>query len=212
MANKLYLIRHGLTSFNKEGRIRAWKDIPLTSEGRADALKTAQELKRIDPTIDCFYCNSLQRSADTAQIMAKHFGKAEVHVRPELMPWDLGMLAGQKVEDIIPLLTHYQQNPTFAVPDGEPYANFFNRWAKYLKEQINETREESGNDAVVVHARHLLALDHAIKAYYGNGVDLRNTAVTGSAHPSSVTILHLAPNGSISPQNIMEGSEAAAIS
>lgn len=212
MAQKLYLIRHGMTSFNQDGRIRAWKDIPLTNDGREDVLKTAQELKRIDPTIDCFYCNALQRSAETAQIMAKHFGKAEVHVRPELMPWDLGMLSGQKVQNILPLLTHYQQNPDFKVPDGEPYSKFFNRWAKYLKDQIKETRDEPNNDAVIVHARHLLSLDHAIKSYYGNGVDLRNVAVTGSAHPSSVTVLHLAPNGSISPQHMMEGSEAAAIS
>lgn len=190
MADKLYLIRHGRTAFNKEGRLRAHTDVPLDYVGRRDVNQAGKKLAKIDPTIDCFYCSDLSRSKDTAHILMKNFD-AELEVKPELRPWDLGSLAGQKVTAVLPLLNWYQDNPDKSVSRGESYNDFFQRWVKFLKHQIAETKAKDKPDAVVVHARHMLSLEKVLKAVVGEKVDTSSTPATGGPEPAAVVCINL---------------------
>lgn len=204
MPNKLYLIRHGRTKFNKEGRLRAHKDIPLDDIGRRDAHKVGKELKKLDPEIDCVYCSDLSRSKDTAQAIAGHLD-AELIVKPELRPWNLGTLAGQKVSAVLPLLNWYQDNPDKPTSRGEAYNDFFGRWSKYLKEQIAETRAKKTPDAIIVHARHMLSLNRVLDKIAGKKVSSASVPATGGPAPTAVIVLTLGDK--ISKKQVLEGQK-----
>lgn len=64
---KFYIIRHGQTNWNKEGRIQGKIDIELNEEG----IKQAEEAKRIlkDYPIDMIVSSTLKRARKTAEII-----------------------------------------------------------------------------------------------------------------------------------------------
>ena len=44
--NKLILLRHGQSQWNLENRFTGWKDVPLTDQGKEEAKKAGQLLKK----------------------------------------------------------------------------------------------------------------------------------------------------------------------
>jgi len=188
---KLYLIRHGRTAYNREGRIRAHHDIPLDDTGKRDAKSAGKAMAKLAPEVDCVYCADLKRSQDTAQAICDALGgDCEITPTPEMRPWHLGSLTGQKVSAVLPLLNWYQSNPDKQVTRGESYNDFFDRWCRFLAEQIQEVKKGEHN-AVVVHARHLLSLDHALKHIQGVKVDTGNIPADGAPNPTSITVLNI---------------------
>ncbi len=65
----LYLIRHGRSTWNAEGRVQGQADAPLDDTGREQAQKLAQKLRDID--FDAFYSSPLSRARETAKIVAE---------------------------------------------------------------------------------------------------------------------------------------------
>lgn len=70
--NRLYLIRHGETAWNKEKRFQGWTDIPLSAEGEAQAEKLGKRFETI--SVDEIYVSPLRRAIQTAQPIAKATG------------------------------------------------------------------------------------------------------------------------------------------
>ena len=70
MSMRLFLVRHGLSSFNKKGLIQGRIDESyLTDEGFIQAKLTGNILKEIN--FDQIYSSPLQRAADTAKEIEK---------------------------------------------------------------------------------------------------------------------------------------------
>ena len=69
---KLYLIRHGETQWNREKKYQGWSDIPLSEEGKRQALRLAERFQHIP--VDCIYASPLQRAYDTALPLARQKG------------------------------------------------------------------------------------------------------------------------------------------
>lgn len=67
---RFYLIRHGETTGNKEGRFRGRKDFPLNENGIQQAKDLALELK--DIPINAIYCGPLSRTLETARIVGEY--------------------------------------------------------------------------------------------------------------------------------------------
>lgn len=63
----LYLIRHGETDWNKEGKLQGRTDVPLNDEGKQVAEWTRQALA--DVPFDIVYTSPLQRARMTAEIL-----------------------------------------------------------------------------------------------------------------------------------------------
>lgn len=63
----LYIMRHGITEWNKLHKLQGQTDIPLNEEGKAMARKAAEEYKDIH--FDVCYCSPLVRAKETAQIL-----------------------------------------------------------------------------------------------------------------------------------------------
>ena len=58
----IYLLRHGLTEYNAQKRYQGQRDIPLSEEG-------CRELRRADIDPKVVYISTLQRTAQTAQVL-----------------------------------------------------------------------------------------------------------------------------------------------
>jgi probable phosphoglycerate mutase len=69
---RLYLVRHGRTDWNDEGRWQGQADPPLNALGRQQALDTAQALR--DVHLDAIYSSDLARARQTAQALAELLG------------------------------------------------------------------------------------------------------------------------------------------
>ena len=66
---KIYLVRHGETDSNREGRYRGWSEADLSPEGYAQAEKTGEFLKKLE--VDALYCSDLTRAMETARVIGK---------------------------------------------------------------------------------------------------------------------------------------------
>ena len=67
--NKLVLIRHGESEWNKENRFTGWKDVDLSEKGRAEARAAGQLLKAEGYTFDEAYTSVLKRAIRTLWIV-----------------------------------------------------------------------------------------------------------------------------------------------
>lgn len=63
----LYLVRHGETVWNQERKLSGHSDIPLTPKGEAQALQTAEKLRRVNFT--AAFSSDLSRACRTAEII-----------------------------------------------------------------------------------------------------------------------------------------------
>lgn len=85
---ELLLVRHGPAgqrqAFAKTGRPDAER--PLTSEGRAAMKKAAAGLRAVFPRAPLIVTSPLARARQTAELVAKAYGKARLIEWPELAP------------------------------------------------------------------------------------------------------------------------------
>ena len=66
MKTTFYVIRHGETQWNLDGRWQGHADIPLNEVGRAQARRLAARLRAGGPRFDAIYSSDLQRAWETA--------------------------------------------------------------------------------------------------------------------------------------------------
>jgi len=94
---KIYVARHGETTWNAEMRIQGRSDPGLTPKGEAQSLALLEQLK--DQPISAIYTSTLQRSIRTAEPIAYHLGLA-IQKRPELDEINFGVLEGKTLPDM----------------------------------------------------------------------------------------------------------------
>jgi broad specificity phosphatase PhoE len=64
----LYLVRHGQTDWNVQGKLQGHADIPLNNTGRAAAAGLSERIREID--FDICFSSDLQRAIETARILS----------------------------------------------------------------------------------------------------------------------------------------------
>jgi broad specificity phosphatase PhoE len=148
---RLYLIRHGQTDWNLEGRWQGHADVPLNQIGLQLSARLAQALAGVGLT--AIYCSDLGRARQTAQLLAEATGLT-VQVDARLREIDQGEWQGLLVAEIRARYGEVyelsRQNPeAFAPPGGETAAQVKRR----LLEAIGEihARHPDGRVAVVSH-------------------------------------------------------------
>ncbi|MEF9955114.1 MAG: histidine phosphatase family protein [Clostridium sp.] len=116
---KLYLIRHGQTQWNIEGKIQGKTDIPLNQVGidQAKLLSEAME----EHSVSAIFSSPLKRAYETACIVASSKNLPVIPVR-ELEEVDFGLWEGMTwnlINEKYPAdFAAWDKNPTTSTPTG----------------------------------------------------------------------------------------------
>jgi broad specificity phosphatase PhoE len=117
----LYLIRHGESLYNTEGRIQGQSDIALSPLGIRQAEAIAEALA--GEGIDCIFASPLRRALQTAEAIAAKLG-LEIRCDDRLKEINAGIFQGLLWSEIEVKYTGEarpwrEQHPDFAIPGGE---------------------------------------------------------------------------------------------
>ncbi len=129
MATWVYLVRHGETVWNAEGRLCGSTDVPLSDEGLRQAQKVAERLASVP--LAAVYTSPLQRARQTAEAIASAH-RLPVREEPDLREVDYGEWEGLKVAEVAERFPEMERQRReeplrFAAPNGEPMASFAER-------------------------------------------------------------------------------------
>lgn len=96
----IFLIRHGETEWNRNGRWQGHADIPLSQAGREQAQALARRLVSESAFFDHLYASDLSRAFETAQIVGRALNMS-VHPFPSLREIHVGSWSGLTRTEII---------------------------------------------------------------------------------------------------------------
>lgn len=96
---KLYIARHGETTWNVEKRILGNTPGELTDKGRDQAAVLATHVQALQalPTV---FVSDLRRAIETAEIVRNHNPALQLHPMPALRERDFGELEGKLVAEV----------------------------------------------------------------------------------------------------------------
>jgi phosphoserine phosphatase len=98
MTQKLILIRHGETLWNREGRCQGFSDIALNDAGEEQARALARALR--DSPLAAVYASDLVRARKTAEIIAAPH-RLPVAVDPRLRELNQGDMEGKSLTSLL---------------------------------------------------------------------------------------------------------------
>jgi probable phosphoglycerate mutase len=142
--NEIYLIRHGETEWNAEGRFQGKLDSALTDTGVRQAEAIGRRLARLDIPFDAFVSSPLGRTRQTAAIIAGSANLPAAQCDDRLAEVSLGSWDGLTHIDIDAQWPGLLDGSTpfdwfFLSPDGERYDAAFLRAECWLREQQGVT-------------------------------------------------------------------------
>ncbi len=192
MLKRVYLIRHGETEWNTNGRWQGILPVGLNEAGHEQARRLAMYLK--DEPIATVYTSDLSRALETAEILAQALG-VEVRSDRRWRELNIGVFQGLTVAQIQQRYPEeyvaFISNPLdYVVTGGESRKEFQSRVMSAFAEAV----EESGprQIAVVTHIGVLRTL-------------------FGALFPAQFDRAHTFPNTSISILDQEEGWRIAAL-
>jgi len=97
MRTVIGLVRHGMTDWNRQGKIQGHTDIPLNDEGREQARRLGLMLK--DERWDLIGTSDLQRAVETAEIIGRQIGRPVSFTDARLRERSYGVLEGATFEE-----------------------------------------------------------------------------------------------------------------
>jgi 2,3-bisphosphoglycerate-dependent phosphoglycerate mutase len=177
----LLLIRHGESTWNREGRVQGWLDPPLSERGVQQAVLLAERLR--EQPIDALYASPLQRARATAQAIAD-LKALPLRVDDRLREHRLGGIQGLTSDEIASKFPQLharvgQTNLWVGAPDEEPLEEFSERM-RLCGSELAE-RHAGQTIAVVTHGG---SINRLLMAWLGIAVlrhpvfHLDNTSLT----------------------------------
>lgn len=136
---KIYLMRHGQTSYNLEGRLTGrGSDPELTESGRIQANKAGELLKQSD--ISHIVSSNMTRTNQTAEIINQHLN-LDIHFDSELQEKDKGGLEGELISVGLPIINSLSDNEVHPIYGGESDAVFRGRIVKAICKYLFSEKE-----------------------------------------------------------------------
>ncbi len=120
--SRIFLIRHGETNWNKEGRFQGQIDIPLNDNGKDQARKTFEYLRNI--SFNKAFSSSMHRPYETAQIILQNSKDLEIVKIDSLVEISHGLWEGKLEAEIreewpISLRNWHDKPEEVIMPNGE---------------------------------------------------------------------------------------------
>jgi broad specificity phosphatase PhoE len=142
--NEIYLIRHGETAWNAQGRFQGKLDSALTDTGVRQAEAIGRCLAGLDLSFDAFVSSPLGRTRQTAAIIAGSAHLPAAQCDDRLAEVSLGSWDGLTHYDIDAQWPGLLDGATpfdwfFRSPDGESYDSAFQRAECWLEERQGVT-------------------------------------------------------------------------
>ena len=180
---KLYLIRHGQTDWNVDGKIQGSHDIPLNDTGKKQAQCLAKGMDK--RPVEKIFSSTLERAKETALMLSAR-QKKDVYLMPALVEvefgqWE-GLTWGQIQEKYPEEYARWDINPVeVAPPGGETQLQVLKRCAAAVEKILEITgRREDG--AVISHGASLAYL----VAYMMRGHDDQQEIIVENASITTV--------------------------
>lgn len=189
---RLYIIRHGQTDWNVEGKIQGRQDIPLNESGRRQARALAEGMKS-RPVI-AVYSSPQLRAMETAEAIASLWN-LEVQPVPQLMEIGYGQWEGRTAEDILTtdreLYESWWQHPATVAPPGGETLNQVDERCRQAWDLIRSGM--TGDTAVVAHGGTLAHfIVHLLKGQpEAKEIVVSNTSITTMEYDPGTGICHL---------------------
>lgn len=132
---KIYLIRHGETTGDVEGRYGGTYDDYLSEKGIKQVKELAEELK--DKGIEIIYSSPYHRAKDTAEILSKVL-KCPIKIKKDIREKNVyGFMSGKlksEMEQKYPDQVKIAKNYRLTVRGGEKYSDFKKRLLRAFDE------------------------------------------------------------------------------
>jgi len=148
---RVYLIRHGESTWNAERRWQGAMDPPLSEAGRAQADRVATALRTIP--LRAVYCSPLQRARDTAVALAAPHALSVEPVADlrEIAFGEWVSLPGEEVERRFGALLHkwWRRPDQTQIPGAEPLSAGRDRAMAALRTIVG--RHPGGRVAIAAH-------------------------------------------------------------
>lgn len=160
----IYLLRHGETDWNKEGRIQGHTDIPLNQNGRMQIAQIAKGLAGICPDIDLIICSPLSRARESAEIAAEnlYYPMDRIVIEHMLIERCFGEAEGMTAKERAIKYPNYRYSDTgYYFPGMEEYKDLMKR-ANSAVQKISSTYKDKKNILVVSHGAFLAAVITAV--------------------------------------------------
>ena len=158
----IFLVRHGQTTWNSEGRLQGHKNSALTETGRDQAVQAKISLEQYD--IHKAFVSPLQRARDTSKIILEDRDIDVVIVESlkeiNLGPWE-GKTKIETQQSHPEQYKHYWTNPElFKLPGAESFEQLKSRVVAVLDDIF---LKEKGKNILVV--SHWMAIKTALAHY-----------------------------------------------
>lgn len=149
---RVYLVRHGVTSWNRAMRMQGHTDIPLDPAGVEQARWIAARIARLPSRPVCVWSSDLARASVTAELIAEPLG-VEVQATPLLRETMLGQWEGLTREEIEArgdgerLKDYMRDSYRFRPPGSETLEEV---WDRMLRAEALILNSRATGDVVIV--------------------------------------------------------------
>jgi broad specificity phosphatase PhoE len=146
---KIYIARHGETTWNVEGRIQGRSDPGLSPKGQQQSLALLEQLK--NQSLSAIYSSSLQRSILTAQPVANHFG-LPIRKESDLNEIAFGILEGRNLYQFDEVTQNEwerfkEDRFNYRIPGAENYSDVASRIKPFIEKTL---RNHEGEEILIV--------------------------------------------------------------
>ncbi len=158
----LYLVRHGQSIYNLENRFTGWKDVDLTTLGKAQAKEAGKILSEVD--FDYCYISNLKRAKNTLQFILKEINQSpQIENNIALNERDYGDLIGQNKDEAAQKfgadqVQIWRRSFDIPPPGGESLKMTAERTLPYYRKIILPKVLESNNIIVSAHGNSIRAI------------------------------------------------------
>lgn len=140
MLTKIYLIRHGVTAWNRQKKYCGCRDVPLSPEGRKQARMLGLRLKAL--SFDVIYSSDRKRALATAAIV---FGRVKITRDKGLREINFGVFEGLSHKQILQrypqVYSGWLKDPfSHDIPRGERLIDFGSRVRKALRGIVKKNK------------------------------------------------------------------------
>ncbi|MHA1228067.1 MAG: histidine phosphatase family protein [Candidatus Hodarchaeales archaeon] len=150
---KLFLVRHGESTGNKNKIYQGHKDYPLSEKGKEQAIALRERMIKKGITPNEIYSSDLSRASQTADIINEVFN-VPIYKYSGLRELDLGIYSGKHASEIKALgdnvIGKFFDDYSLKIPEGESINDMIKRIEIAFREIISRHENYSNGNQILI--------------------------------------------------------------